>query len=311
VVLTAALALPAAAQDYPSRTVRILAGFVPGSATDIVARLMASQWSKLLNGQFVVENRPGAASAIAAEMVARAPKDGTTLLLGGPVNLSSGLINPAQTWDPMRDFAPVILLAGQPMLLAVHPSLNVSSLTEFIALAKSKPGELSYGSTGVGGQPHLFTELFAVRTGTKMVHVPYQGSPQAATDLLAGRIHFMFSPASSVLPHIQSGALKGIASTTATRPTAAPNLPTVIEAGVPDLEASLWFSVLAPAGTPREVIDKLARSGNEAIKSAEAQAVFKAQGYDALGGTPEDYAQVMVKDLQKWTAAVEAAGLKK
>jgi tripartite-type tricarboxylate transporter receptor subunit TctC len=311
VALTVSLALPATAQDYPSRTVRILAGFGPGSATDIVARLMASQWSKLLNGQFVVENRPGAASAIAAEMVARAPKDGTTLLLGGPVNLSSGLINPAQTWDPMRDFAPVVVLAGQPMILAVHPSLNVSTLAEFIALAKSKPGELSYGSTGVGGQPHLFTELFAVRTGTKMVHVPYQGSPQAVTDLLAGRIHFMFSPASSVLAHIQSGALKGIASTTATRASAAPSLPTVIEAGVPDLEANLWFSVLAPAGTPREVIDKLARSGNEAIKSAEAQAVFKAQGYDALGGTPEDYAQVMVKDLRKWTAAVEAAGLKK
>jgi tripartite-type tricarboxylate transporter receptor subunit TctC len=311
VALTVSLALPATAQDYPSRTVRILAGFGPGSATDIVARLMASQWSKLLNGQFVVENRPGAASAIAAEMVARAPKDGTTLLLGGPVNLSSGLINPAQTWDPMRDFAPVVVLAGQPMILAVHPSLNVSTLAEFIALAKSKPGELSYGSTGVGGQPHLFTELFAVRTGTKMVHVPYQGSPQAVTDLLAGRVHFMFSPAAAVLPHIQSGALKGLATTSGKRSGVVPNLPTMIEAGAPDIEATLWFAIWAPAGTPREVIDKLNRSGNEAIKSAEAQQLFKTQGFDPLGGTPEDFARLVAKELEKWTIAVQAAGLKK
>ena len=192
----------------------------------------------------------------------------------------------------------------------MHPSLGVSSVAELIALAKSKPGELSYGTTGVGASPHLVTELFQVRTGTKMVHVPYQGSPQAVTDLLAGRIHLSFAPAAAVLPHIASGALKGLASTPAKRPSAAPNLPTMMEAGV-DLEASLWFAIWAPAGTPRDAIDKLSRTGNQAIKSNEAQTIFKAQGFDVIGGTPEEFAALQAKELQKWTAAVEAAGLKK
>ncbi len=299
-----------AQSDYPNRPVRIIAGFVPASSTDIIARLMANQWSRQLGQQFVVENRPGAASAIAADLVARSPKDGHTLLIGGTVNLSTGLINPQQSFDIVRDFTPVILIAGQPMILTVHPSTGVSSVAELIALAKSKPGELSYGSTGVGASPHLLTELFQVRTGTKMVHVPYQGSPQAVTDLLAGRIHLMFSPAAAVLPHIQAGTLKALASTPAKRPSAAPNLPTMIEAGV-DVEAALWFSIWAPSGTPREVIDKLSRTGNEAIKSSEAQTIFKTQGFDAIGGTPEDFAAVQAKELNKWQVAVDAAGLKK
>ena len=299
-----------AQSDYPNRTVRIIAGFVPASSTDIIARLMADQWSRLLGQQFVVENRPGAASAIAADLVARSPKDGYTLLIGGTVNLSTGLINAQQSFDIVRDFTPVILIAGQPMILTVHPSIGVSSVSELIALAKSKPETLSYGSTGVGASPHLLTELFQVRTGTKMVHVPYQGSPQAVTDLLAGRIHLMFSPAAAVLPHIQAGTLKALASTPAKRPGTAPNLPTLTEAGV-DLDASLWFAIWAPSGTPREVIDKLSRTGNDAIKTTEAQTIFKTQGFDAIGGTPEDFAVVQAQELTKWKGAVDAAGLKK
>jgi tripartite-type tricarboxylate transporter receptor subunit TctC len=296
--------------DYPSRTVRIIAGFVPASSTDIVARLMASHWSRMLAQQFVVENRPGAASAIAADLVARAPADGYTLLIGGTVNLSTGLINPQQSFDIVRDFTPVILIAGQPMILTVHPSLGVASVSELIALARSRPGTLSYGSTGVGASPHLLTELFQQRTSSRMVHVPYQGSPQAVTDLLAGRIQLMFSPAAAVLPHIQSGALKALASTTARRSAVAPDLPTLTEGGI-DLDASLWFAIWAPAGTPRSVIDKLSRTGNEAVGSAEAQTLFKTQGFDAIGGTPEDFAAVQAKELTKWKDAVEAAGLRK
>ena len=302
---------PAKAQSvYPSRPVRIIAGFVPASSTDIIARLMADQWSRLLGQQFVVENRPGAASAIAADLVARSPKDGYTLLIGGTVNLSTGLINAQQSFDIVRDFTPVILIAGQPMILTVHPSIGVSSVSELIALAKSKPGTLSYGSTGVGASPHLLTELFQVRTGTTMVHVPYQGSPQAVTDLLAGRIHLMFSPAAAVLPHIQAGTLRALASTPAKRPSTAPNLPTMTEAGV-DLDASLWFAIWAPSGTSREVVDKLSRTGNEAIKTAEAQTIFTAQGFDAIGGTPEEFAVVQAQELTKWKGAVDAAGLRK
>ena len=299
-----------AAGDYPNRAVHIVVGFVPGSSTDLIARLMANEWSRQFGQQFVVENRPGAASAIAADAVARAPKDGYTLLAGGGVNISTGLLNAKQSFDMERDFLPVIMVAGQPMILAVHPSLNVKNVAELIALAKAKPGDLSYGSTGVGAIPHLLTELFALRTGIKMVHVPYQGSPQATTDLIAGRIQLMFSPAAAVLPHIASGALKALATSTATRSSAAPDLVTLRESGV-DLDASLWFSIWAPAGTPRAVIDKLSRAGNIGIKGPEAQTMFKAQGFDAIGGSAEDFAKAQAAELEKWKTAVEAAGLRK
>ena len=311
ILFGAGISHPAHAQtDYPNRTVHIVVGFVPGASTDIIARMMASEWSRQLGQQFVVENRPGAASAIAADQVARSPKDGYALLAGGGVNVSSGLLNPKQSFDIERDFTPVILIAGQPMILTVHPSVGVSSVAELIALAKAKPGELSYGSTGIGATPHLLTELFQLRTGTKMVHVPYQGSPQAVTDLLAGRIQLMFSPASAVLPHIAAGTLKALAVSSAKRSSAAPNLVTLREAGV-DLDASLWFSIWAPSGTPQAAIDKLSRAGNAAIKGAEAQAIFAAQGFDAIGGSPEDFARVQSAELAKWKSAVEAAGLRK
>lgn len=309
--MAALLCSPAMAQsDYPNHPVHIIVGFVPGSSTDIVARLMANDWSRQLGQQFVVENKPGAASAIAADQVARAGKDGYTLLAGGTVNLSTGLINTQQSFDIARDFTPVILIAAQPMILAVHPSTGVTGVAELIALAKSKPGALSYGSTGVGATPHLLTELFQSSTGTKMVHVPYQGSPQAVADLLAGRIQLMFSPAAAVLPHIEAGTLKALAVSTAKRSGAAPTLPTLREAGV-DLDASLWFSIWAPSGTPPAVIEKLSRTGNEAIKSAEAQTMFAKQGFDAIGGSPEDFRRAQTEDLVKWKNAVEAAGLRK
>ena len=206
---------------------------------------------------------------------------------------------------------PVIVVAGQPMILTVHPSVGVNNVQELIALAKSKPGELLYGSTGVGANPHLLTELFSVRTGIKMTHVPYQGSPQATTDLLAGRIHLMLSPAAAVLPHIASGALKGLASTAARRSASVPNLPTMMEAGVPDFEGTLWFAFWAPSGTPREAIDKLSRAGNEALKSAEVKKLFETQGFDAMGGTPEEFAAFSDREIEKWGAAATAAGMRK
>jgi tripartite-type tricarboxylate transporter receptor subunit TctC len=309
--LLAGLAGPGGAQEFPNRTVRIIAGFVPSSSTDIIARLMANQWSNALGQQFVVENRPGAASAIAADLVARSPADGHTLLVGGTVNLTTGLINPQQAFDIRRDFMPVIVVAGQPMILTVHPSVGVNSVQELIALAKSKPGELLYGSTGVGANPHLLTELFSVRTGIKMTHVPYQGSPQATTDLLAGRIHLMLSPAAAVLPHIASGALKGLASTGPRRSASVPNLPTMMEAGVPNFEGTLWFAFWAPSGTPRDTINKLSRAGNDALKSAEVKRLFETQGFDAMGGTPEEFAAFSDREIEKWGAAATAAGMRK
>ena len=301
---------PARAQDYPKQTVHIAVGFVPGASTDIVARMMAAEWSRQLGQQFVVENRPGAASAIAADQVARAPKDGYALLAGGGVNVSSGLLNPKQTFDIERDFTPVILIAGQPMILAVHPSLGVSSVKELVALAKAKPGELSYGSTGVGATPHLLTELFQLRTGTKMVHVPYQGSPQATTDLLAGRVQLMFSPATAVLPHIQSGALKGLAVSSAQalqrrarsgdlarRRRRSRRQPVVRDLGAGRHAAGGDRRALAH----RQCRDQ-GRGGAEALRHA---------GLRCPGGTPEDFARLQADELAKWKSAVEAAGLKK
>ncbi len=313
VVAATIVSSSAGAQDaggYPNKPVRIVVGFVPGSSMDAVARLMANEWSQRLKGQFVVENRPGAASAIAADIVARAPKDGYTLLTGGTVNVSTGLINTKQSFDIVRDFTPVIAVAGQPMILAVHPSLGVNSVAEFIALAKSKPGALSYGSTGIGATPHLFTELFAQRAGIKMTHVPYQGSPQAMTDLIAGRIELMFSPATAALPLIQAGKLKALAVSSAKRTAAAPQVPTLKEAGV-DLDATVWFGIWAPAGTPRAVVDLLSRTGNEGLKTPEAQAILTAQGFDPIGGSPDDFAKLQADELAKWKTAVEAAGIGK
>jgi tripartite-type tricarboxylate transporter receptor subunit TctC len=299
-----------AQSDFPTKPVHIIVGFVPGASTDLISRFMANEWGREFGQQFVVENKPGAASAIAADQVARSPKDGYTLLAGGTVNLSTGLINAQQSFDIPRDFTPVIMIASQPMILVVHPSTGVTSVPELIALAKAKPGTLAYGSTGTGATPHLLTELFQQATGTTMVHVPYQGSPQAVTDLLAGRIQLMFSPAAAVLPHIESGALTGLAVSPSKRSSAAPKLPTLREAGV-DLDASLWFAIWAPAGTPREAVERLSKAGNEAIKSEKAKLMFEKQGFDALGGSPEDFAKMQAADLAKWTRAVQIAGLRK
>ena len=196
------------AEDFPSRPVRVIVGFTPGASADITARIVANRMSQILNQQFVVENKPGAGSSLAADFVAHAPKDGYTLLIGTSANLTNAVISPNLGFDFVKDFAPIALATRAPIILAVHPSLGVNSVQELIALAKAKPGEILYASTGVGAAPHLSGELFNARAGIKTVHVPYQGSPQAVTDLIAGRTSMMFSPASAVMPHIESGALK-------------------------------------------------------------------------------------------------------
>src|SRR5712691_3143972 len=292
----------AQAEDFPARPVRIIVGFGPGASADITARVLANRMSQIVGQQFVVKNKPGAGSSIAAEFVARAPKDGYTLLLGTSSNLS---------FDLVKDFSPITIVTSLPVILAVHPSLGVGSVQELIALAKSKPGEILYASTGVGTAPHLASEMFNVRAGIKTVHVPYQGSAQAATDLIAGRTGMMFSPATAVMPHIAAGTLKGLASATTKRPAIAPNLPTMAEAGMPDFDTSIWFGLMAPAGTPRPVIDVIARAVNEGLKSDELLTAYKAQGFETLGGSPEEFARTIASDSARWTAAAAAAGLKK
>ena len=302
---------PATAQDYPTRPVRVLVGFTPGAAADITARVLAIRLSHILGQQVVVENKPGAGSNLAADYASHAAKDGYTLLIGTSANLTNAVITPNLGFDFVKDFSPIALITTAPVILVVHPSLEVNSVQELIALARKKPGELNYASTGVGAAPHLAGELFNARAGIKTVHVPYQGSPQAVTDLLAGRVSMMFSPASAVIPHVKAGKLKALASATSKRPSIAPDLPTMAEAGVPDFDTSIWFGLMAPAGTPQPIIDKLAAAVNEALKSEEAKTSYAGQGFDLLGGGPADMARTIATDTARWTIAAQAAGLKK
>jgi tripartite-type tricarboxylate transporter receptor subunit TctC len=302
---------PAAAQDYPTRPVRVLVGFTPGAAADITARVLATRMSQILGQQVVVENKPGAGSSLAADYVSHAAKDGYTLLIGTSANLTNAVITQNLGFDFVKDFSPIALITTAPVILVVHPSLEVNSVQELIALARKKPGDLNYASTGVGAAPHLAGELFNARAGIKTVHVPYQGSPQAVTDLLAGRVSMMFSPASAVIPHVKAGKLKALASAASKRPGIAPDLPTMAEAGVPDFDASIWFGLMAPVGTPQPIIDKLAAAVNAALKSDEAKASYAAQGFDLLGGGPQEMARTITHDAARWTIAAQAAGLKK
>ena len=304
------LAAPARADDYPNRPVRIMVGFIPGAAADITARVLGNGLSKLLGQQFVVENKPGAGSSLAADFSARAAKDGYTLFLGSSANVANQVLTPNLGFDMGKDFAPIALATQAPVIMVVHPSTGVKSVKELIALAKAKPGIL-YASTGVGTAPHLAAELFDTRAGVKMVHIPYQGSPQAVTDLIAGRTAVMFSPASAVLAQVEAGKLTALATAAATRASAAPDLPTMAEAGMPDFDTSIWFGLMAPTGTPQEIVDKLARAVPEAMKTTEAQAALRSQGFDQLSGGPDVFARFIVTETAKWNEAAKAAGMKK
>ena len=311
VAVAGGLAPAAAAEDYPARPVRIVVGFPAGAAGDLVSRALAPHLGAALGQQFIVENRPGASSNIATEYAARAPKDGYTLFLGTVANVVNAASSSNLTFDFGKDFAPIALAATVPVVLVVHPSIGVNSVAELIALAKAKPGQLNYASSGVATTPHLAGALLNARAGIKLVHVPYQGSSPAVIDLLAGRTQIMFSAVSVVLPHIQAGTLKALAWAAPKRSSVLPDLPTVAEVGLPELDASIWFGLMAPAGTPKDIQDKIARALNAGLKSEALQGQLQKMGYEPLGGTPEDFTRYVDSELRKWTEAVEAAGLKK
>jgi len=299
------------ADDYPARPIRVVVGFSAGSGADISARVVGQRMGQILGQQIVVENKTGAGSSLAAEQVARAPKDGYTLLMATIANVINAVVNPNLSFDFRKDFAPVVRLTTTPNILVVHPSVGVKSVKELIDLAKAKPDQLSFASSGVATGTHLAAELFKVMTGVKMVHVPYAGSPQAVTDLLAGRVQVFFSPASTVLQHVREGKLVALASTEAKRAAMAPDLPTMAEAGLPGFETGLWFGLVAPVGSPKEIIDKLARAGNEALQSDEVAKALAPQGIDLVGDSPEEFARYLDGEMKRWATVAEAAGLKK
>jgi tripartite-type tricarboxylate transporter receptor subunit TctC len=309
-VIGASLSTALRADDYPNKPVRLVVGFIPGSAADITARVLGGRMGQILGQQFVIETKPGAGSSLAADFAAHAPPDGYTLFLGSSANITNSAINPKLT-DISKDLAPIALATTAPVILVVHPLSGINGVAELIALARSKPGEVLYASTGVGTAPHLAAELFAMRAGVKLVHVPYQGSPQAVTDLLAGRTTMMFSPASAVVAQVDAGKLKALASAAAKRPAIAPNIPTMAEAGMPDFDTSIWFGLMAPNGTPREVIDKLARALREAQQSSEVLTALRTQGFEMITGGPDEFTQMMQREIKRWSEVATAAGLKK
>jgi tripartite-type tricarboxylate transporter receptor subunit TctC len=299
------------AQDYPTAPVHLISGFPAGSTADISARVVGAKMGAILGQQFVIENRLGAASSIAGAQVARAPKDGYTLYIASAANMINAAMSSNLNFDIIKDFEPVTLITSTPTVLVVTPELGVKSVKELIALAKAKPGTLSFGSSGVGSSTHLALELFNSLVGVKITHIPYTGSPQVVTDLLANRIHGYFSPASTVSGHVAAGKLVALGVIDAKRSTFFPELPTMIEAGVPDCVSVLWFGIAAPSGTPRPIIDTLSRAANEALKSDELIKALHAQTVEALGGTPEQFRKHMEEETARWTKVVEGAGLRK
>lgn len=309
--MTAVAAAPKGnADNYPSRPIRLIVGFPPGSAADITARLVGDVISRTLGQQVVVEARPGAGSSIAAEFVARSPADGYTLFISSLSNVTNAVTSSNLHFDFAKDLAPVALLAGLPLILAVHPSLGVSSVDDLIALAKSRPGELTYGTVGPGSVAHLAMELISVRKNIKLVHVPYPGSPPQVADLVANRLSMALAVASTVMPQVGAGRLVALASGSAKRPRIAPNIPTISEVLLPGFECTVWFGLMAPAGTPRAVIEKLAGAANAAVKSEDVGNKLAALGFEPLDGTPEEFAQTIARGMVTWATAAKAAGLR-
>lgn len=309
VALALAAALPAGlaqAQEYPARPPRLLLGFPPGSAADAAARVIAPPLGTALGQSIVVENRPGAGSNIATEQAVRAAPDGYTLFLGSVANTINASLQRDLPFDFARDLAPIAPLVSVPNLLVVHPSVPAQNVAELVALARG--GQLFFGSSGIGTAPHLSGELFNLMTGTRMTHVPYPGSGQAVTDLLAGRVGVMFSPASTVIQHVRAGRLRGLASTGATRTAAAPELPTMIESGLTGFVSAVWFGLMAPAATPAPIIARLAEAVRVAMNTGETRAQLAAQGFDVLDGGPADLARLIAEETAKWARVVEASG---
>jgi tripartite-type tricarboxylate transporter receptor subunit TctC len=301
----------AAAQDYPARPVRIIIGFGPGASGDVAARVLAQYLSGKLGQQFVVENRPGAGSNIATNFVAHAPKDGYILLQGTVANTINPAITPNLNFDFAKDFTPIALFTTLPNILVVHPLTGARSVKDLIRLARAKPGALSFGSAGVGSGSHFSGELFNVMAETKLVHVPYAGTAQALTDLLAGRIQVMFSPASTVVQHVDEGSIWALAATGLQRASAAPDLPTIAESGLAGFDTSGWFGLLAPAGTPRDIVERLAAATRDAANAPEVVATLKPQGFDLDPRTPEEFAAFLRNDLAKWSRVAAAAGIRR
>ena len=306
-MLAAAASLPGYAQPYPSKPVRLINAFAPGGASDVVARSFANKLTDYLGRQVTVENRVGAGGNVASEYVARSPADGYTILMGTLFLATNQSLYSRLAWDAQRDFAPISMVTASPLILCVHPSLPVRSTKELIALAKKRPGELNFPSAGNGTSMHLSGELFNMMAGIKTQHVPYKGSGPGVIDLVSGQVQFMLNPMPEPMAFIKDGRLRALATSTAKRISALPDLPPVAEA-VPGYETITWQGFLAPTGTPKDIVDRLHAEFIKALKDPEFAARMRGMGLEIYGTTPAEFSRFIRDENVKWTKVIKATG---
>jgi tripartite-type tricarboxylate transporter receptor subunit TctC len=310
-LLLACLPLALAAQSaYPNKPIRMIVPFPPGGPTDVLGRIVAQKLSESLGQQVVIENRPGASGMIGAEMVAKAPPDGYTLLTNASLHVINPSLYPQMNFDALRDFAPVSLIAQVPLILVVNPGLPAKSVAELIALGKAQPNLLNFGSSGNATAPHLAGESFKIATGVQMQHVPYKGSAPALTDLIGGQVQLIFDSMPSAMPHVKSGKIKALAVTTAKRSPTVPDLPTIAESGVPGFAISTWYGVWAPAGTPRDIVNKISAEIATALQQPAVRERLASLGAEPVGNTPDEFAAYCQSELPKWAKIVRESGAK-
>jgi len=308
-LLFCALASTAGAQQYPSRPVRIISIFPPGGGNDALCRIVAQKLTERLMQQFLVDNRAGANGIVGTEIAARAAPDGYTFTLIPSGHAVNATLYKKLPYDSIRDFTAITLAAWSPLVLAGHPSLPAKNVKELITLAKSRPGQLTYVSSGVGSSGHLGGALFDTLTGTKMVHIPYKGMSLAITDLISGQVSLTFGTSLSVVPHVRSGRLRALATTGAQRSTALPELPTVAEAGVPGYEASLWYGFVGPARIPADILQRLNAEIVAVLALPDVRERLTGQGVEARSSSTEEFSRLLASDVERWAKVVKRAGI--
>ena len=296
------------AQSYPARPLRLIVAFAPGGSVDVIARVVGQKLGDNLGQQVVIDNRPGAGGNVSAEIAARAAPDGYTLYICSASLVANPSLYRKVAYDPIRDFAPITLLASAQSVLVAHPAFAAKSVKDLIALAKKAPGKINYASPGSGSSGHLTMELFKTMAGVDLVHVPYKVMSQLQADVIAGQVPIAFSTIPGALPHIQAGRMLPLAVSGARRSPVLPNVPTVAEAGVAGYEATTWYPVLAPAGTPRPIVEKLNTELNAIVRAPDMKERFQALGIDAIGSTPEALASHIKAELRKWQKVVQLSG---
>ena len=303
-------ALPVAGQTYPGKSVRIIVPYAAGGNTDITARAVGSKLGEVFHQQVIVDNRPGGGTNIGSELGARAAPDGYTLFMGGASNAINMTLYAKPPYDTLRDFAPISLCVKGANVLSVHPSVPARNLKELIALAKAKPGQLNFASSGLGSSNQMAGELFKMMAGLNIVHVPYKGNAPALIDTVAGNVEMMFSGVPALLPHVHSGRLRAIAIGSLKRFSALPDVPTFDESGLKGYEATTWFGLMAPIKTPREIVARLNAEVDKILKSPELQTRFINDGLEPIGGTQEEFDKFIRAEIEKYAKVIRAAGIK-